>query len=216
MSSRTCFNVLKIVVIVSAILDLLVNIYNIISAYIHRRDGVYNRYEWQWNGFFISRIVVASIILVSVVRSKPVWLIISTLLNIAIFVLLVCAVVVAKLAYYNCELELCRNYQASCSICYSRNYNDYHLTSVWSGELSCDNYWLPTKINCHDCFSFTCNQNCRSHRLHSDVTEEVAEAKLRDANHRMKAAHFHITESFKSTHLPFKFKFSKMHQMLSS
>lgn len=134
MSSRNCFNVLKVAVIVVSILDLIFNIYNLVSAGIAKRDGVYNRYEWEWNVFFVCRIAIAAVVLLGVTKAKPKLLVISCIFNGAILAVLLYAVAVGRYQYYRCERDLCGD-GGICDVCYlKKNYADYGLTRMWSGE----------------------------------------------------------------------------------
>jgi hypothetical protein len=132
-SSKNCFNVFRGLVLLAALIDVLLNIFCLFSAYMEKRDGTYNRYLWEWNLFFVARIATSALVLFSVIKSNLRLMIIASVLNALIFGVLLYAVSVAKFAYNNCERNLCR-FSDNCETCYSRNYNDYHLTSKWSSK----------------------------------------------------------------------------------
>jgi len=133
-SSRIYLNVLKVLVVVVSIFDLIINIYNVISTYIGKRDGVYYQYEWQWNSFYAIRIIVAVVVLYGVFKSNLRLLILCCVINGLAFAVIIYAVAWAKLKYNTCERELCAH-GGICDICYSRNYGDYHLTTKWAAFL---------------------------------------------------------------------------------
>lgn len=175
MSSRNCFNIFRAIVAVLAVLDLILNIYFLVSAYIAKRDGTYNRYEYEWNAFFFSRIVIAAIILFGVVRSKIAWLVIACVLNGLVFGVVLYAVAAGKFHYTNCERELCRISGGRCDICYLRNYADYHLTTKWACEFRFLSFFGRAKIFTHFVlflvrFSFHLGRSDRGHHLHYHVT----------------------------------------------
>jgi hypothetical protein len=133
MSSKNCFNVFRALVLFAALVDILLNIYNLFSAYMAKREGTYNRYLWEWNAFYVARIVTSALVLYGVIKSSLRLLIIASVLNGLIFGVLLYAVSMAKFAYNNCERGLCR-FTDNCDVCYSRNYNDYYWTSKWSSK----------------------------------------------------------------------------------
>lgn len=135
MSSKSCFNVFRALVLFAALIDILWNIYNLFSSYMSQRDGVYNRYLWQWNSFYVARIVTSSLVIYGVIKTSLRIQIIASILNGIIFGALLYAVSVAKFSYNNCERNLCR-FTENCDICYQRNYNDYHLTSKWTSKFN--------------------------------------------------------------------------------
>lgn len=133
MSSKNVFNVFRVLVLAIALVDILLNIYSLFSAYMEKRDGTYNRYLWQWNAFYVARIATSALVLYGVIKSSLRLLIVAAVLNGLIFAALLYAVAVAKFAYNNCERNLCR-FTDNCETCYSKNYNDYDFTKTWSSK----------------------------------------------------------------------------------
>jgi amino acid transporter len=140
MSSKNCFNVFRALVLFAALADVLLNIFCLFSSYMSKRDGTYNRYFWQWNAFFVARLVTSAIVLYGVIKSSLRLLIVASVLNGLIFGVLLYAVSVAKFSYNHCERNLCRLTE-NCDVCYLRNYNDYHLTSKWASKLESLRPW---------------------------------------------------------------------------
>ena len=137
MSSRNCFNISRVLVIVLAILDLVLCVYSLLSAFISRRQGTYNHYETEWNVFYASRIVTTIVVLFGVIREKALWMVLGGVLNGLILAVLIYFVSLAKFSYVKCERDLCRlSGGSSCLVCDTRNYNDYDFTSKWTRELT--------------------------------------------------------------------------------
>lgn len=153
MSSSKCFNIFRIAVCAVAILDLILNIFFLISSYIAKRDGTYNAYEYEWYAFYVIRLAIASMILYGVIRMRNALLVISCVLNGLVFAVVVYAVAVGKFKYRNCERELCISIDSNCETCYARNYADYHLTTKWACEFL---LWLFFFISwaCKDFYAF--------------------------------------------------------------
>lgn len=191
MSSRNCFNIFRMIVAALAVLDLILNIYFLISSYIAKRDGSYNRYEYEWNAFYVIRIAIAVIILFGVIRSKAVLLVISCVLNGLVFAVVLYAVAVGKFQYTNCERELCRNSGGPCDICYLRNYADYHLTTKWACKFLHKAFFGRAKIFTHFVlffirFSFHLSRSDRGHHFYYYVTKKANEGSLSNENNRLK------------------------------
>lgn len=151
MSAKGGANIVKILVIATAILNLVLNFYFIISTYIGKREGEYYRYLWQWNVYYAASVTASVLVLYGVAKAKNFLLIISCILSGLILCVLLYAVAVAKFSYSNCERELCRISGGGCDICYNQNYGDYHLTTKWTCKMIF-NCLLPIFTNLKNAF----------------------------------------------------------------